>query len=149
MSEEFKCQQCGRCCIKFHEMWFTYEDWDRWKEEGRIDLLEHPCIDEKLHDICEPADIGYWTAKEFKQYLQKLAKEDGVKFLWGGYIFRCPFLKWVKKGKYKCLIHETKPTFCRLFPFKEEDGTMDIKVTGCTELNRLKVMWGIRQVFSS
>jgi len=63
-------------------------------------------------------------------------KRTGIKFLWGGYVNYCPFLK--REGKkYTCLIHETKPEECRQFPF-EADGTVDFsRANICPEVQRL------------
>ena len=53
----------------------------------------------------------------------------------GGYP-RCPFLKKVKnKDQYICLIHDTKPSACKKFPFldplEEAADEKDCKNFGC------------------
>ena len=56
--ENFKCKQCGNCCINLGDAFSTCateEDIDLWEEEGRNDILEWvgfiPLGDEYVYDI--------------------------------------------------------------------------------------------------
>jgi len=42
--ENFKCKQCGNCCINLGDAFSTCateEDIDLWEEEGRNDILDN------------------------------------------------------------------------------------------------------------
>ena len=94
--DKFECLRCGRCCKR--TKWTTHidsrlvwEDIERWRKEGRDDILKYVYVFEGLGG-------DFFDKKTFKRFL------------------KCPFLK--KEGKiYSCTIHETKPRACKLFPF--------------------------------
>ena len=94
--DEFSCERCGKCCER--TKWATdidtrlvWEDIERWRQEGRDDILKYVYVFEGLGgDIFDKT-----TFRRFS---------------------KCPFLK--KNGKIRlCLIHETKPLCCSIFPF--------------------------------
>jgi Fe-S-cluster containining protein len=112
MSElpEFNCKQCGNCCLNLYvceEGSANPEDISRWKQEGRWDILEWVDIydfypeDEQYGDIWIDPNTG----------------EDAR---------RCPFLRKIRnQNKYKCLIQDTKPEFCRQYPSNKEQALID------------------------
>ncbi|MFX0206246.1 MAG: tetratricopeptide repeat protein [Candidatus Hodarchaeota archaeon] len=94
--DKFSCERCGKCCKR--TKWATdidtrlvWEDIERWRREGREDILQYVYVFEDLGgDIFD------------KTNFRRLSK--------------CPFFK--KKGKISsCSIHETKPLCCGIFPF--------------------------------
>ena len=89
--ENFGCMQCGHCCLNLNDSYCTsaYEgDILRWKEEGRLDILEYV--------VAGDLWISPKTDKD---------------------VDRCPWLrKLPKKDKYICKIHDTKPKHCREYP---------------------------------
>jgi len=94
--DNFECMRCGRCCKR--TKWATnidtklvWEDIERWRREGRTDILRYVYVFEGLG-----GDI--FNIKTYRRFS------------------KCPFMK--KEGKvYSCSIHETKPWGCRIFPF--------------------------------
>jgi len=94
--DKFECLRCGECCkrtkwITNNELRLVWEDIERWRREGRNDILQYVYVFEGLGG-------DFFDKKTFKRFS------------------KCPFLK--KQGKtYSCSIHETKPLGCRLFPF--------------------------------
>ena len=94
--DKFECLRCGRCCKR--TKWITHidsrlvwEDIERWKKEGRDDILKYVYVYEGLGG-------DFFDKKTFKRFS------------------KCPFLS--QEGKtYSCKIHETKPHACKLFPF--------------------------------
>lgn len=89
--ENFGCIQCGHCCLNLNDSYCTSaheEDILRWKEEGRLDILEYVMA----------GDL--WVSPRT-----------------GRDVDRCPWLrKLPKKNKYICKIHDTKPKHCREYP---------------------------------
>lgn len=88
----FKCYQCGECCII---LWGSFEatcdDIIRWRTEGRTDILRHVEIVNAQRD-----GSGIFTSKS------------------------CPFLlRDIAQNAYVCMIHDTKPEYCRNYP---DDG---------------------------
>jgi len=103
--DKFECLTCGRCCKRTE--WITnidlrlvWEDIERWRKEGRDDILKYVYVYEGLGG-------DFFDKKTFKRFS------------------KCPFLK--KEGKiYSCSIHETKPRGCKLFPFYfDNQGTCE------------------------
>ena len=112
-SEKWKCVQCGRCCMMYGCM-IPASDGDlaRWEKEGRKDILE------KAKVITDPK-TGRIIAAEL-WFNPATGRE---------YIY-CPWIKRDQKGslirklkadkttegsngKVICLIHGTKPQYCR------------------------------------
>jgi len=101
----FKCQQCGKCCKKYvGVLKSTVDDIERWKREGREDILKYVYIFE-IDGYVLGGDL--WFDPRTGRELSK-----------------CPFLK-RDKDKMVCLIHDTKPNICREFPFADK-GKIDI-----------------------
>jgi len=158
----FKCQQCGLCCIYHTRIGFSPEDWRQLKRKSRGDIIHHPLVDsdlskilselkEKYGDeikyiddsgltevpILSPVGAGYRTRKDFLKELKRLKEKTGITFLWGGAMNHCPFLKHLRNGKYKCLIHDVKPNLCRKFPMVWHG--INTQYVNCPELKRLGV----------
>ena len=113
----FECKQCGGCCKRFTgTLSATVEDIKKWEAEGREDILKYVYIFEFGVKI---AGGDLWFDPETNEELTE-----------------CPFLG-KKKGKFICLIHDTKPTICKDYPFKG-DCTVDEK--------RIKECPGIRKI---
>ena len=94
--DNFECMRCGRCCKRTKwasdiDTRLVWEDIERWRTEGRTDILKYVYVYEGLGgDLVD------------KKTLRRFS--------------RCPFLR--KEGNaYSCSIHETKPLVCTLFPF--------------------------------
>ena len=104
--EHFRCKQCGHCCFNLSDAYCNSvleEDVERWRLEGRADILKF--VDERslFNDI--------W-----------ICRETGEK------LGRCPWLKRLPENdRYSCRIHHTKPTHCRNYPGSKRHA---IK-TGC------------------
>lgn len=97
---EWKCIQCGSCCFMYGCMVpASEEDLARWEREGRNDILE------KAKVITDPK-TGRIIAAEL-WFDPNTGRE---------YIY-CPWIRSNgKEGKSKrvtCLIHSTKPQYCR------------------------------------
>lgn len=84
-----KCRRCGRCCIESQgHLQATLEDLDRWKKEGRKDILQFAYV--MLNSF---ADLWFdpTTGEELSD---------------------CPFLRKLGRAKYECTIHGTAPEQC-------------------------------------
>lgn len=96
MYDAFTCERCGRCCrstkwVVNLDSRLCWEDIERWRREGRSDILQHVMVFEGLGgDLIGPA---------------------------GKFFSQCPFMKKEEDRKYSCLIHETKPKVCEVAPF--------------------------------
>jgi Fe-S-cluster containining protein len=92
--ENFKCVQCGHCCLNLSGAYQTSvpeSDVKRWKREQQFDILEWVITFGDLNEI--------WISPKT-----------------GEYVNRCPWLrKLPKQNKYICRIHDTKPEHCRNF----------------------------------
>lgn len=98
--KDFKCKQCGNCCLNLNDAFQTSvsdEDIAMWREKGRFDILAW----------VDPIPVG-----------------DGnyVYDIWinpktGDDVWRCPWLrKLPKQDKYICRIQNVKPEHCRKYP---------------------------------
>jgi len=126
---EFECQRCGRCCteiingawIEIHGDVLIY-----WREN--LNLYYHPFYHQELSDLLSATSAtgGQCTVDEAWAYLKqeetRLGKilEYPLKFVWGGMLDQCTFLK--RDGElYSCLLQEVydisaKPLCCRMWP---------------------------------
>ena len=109
--KDFKCIQCGQCCLNLLDAFqtsVTEDDIKMWESEGRDDILEwvdpmHVGGDEYVYDI----------------WISPITGED---------VTRCPWLrKLPKQEKYICRIHDVKPEHCRNYP----KSTKHAQRTGC------------------
>lgn len=86
---EIRCLCCGECCEDFGgHLHASTSDLERWRREGRDDLLARV---NRLDWI--------WVDPETKGLLE-----------------RCPFIVKVSEQKSICGIQETKPDICRAYP---------------------------------
>jgi Fe-S-cluster containining protein len=83
------CLCCGDCCESFGgHLQASKHDKERWRREGREDILAHVY----LHG-------WIWVEPETKELLE-----------------RCPFLQETPEHLKICAIQETKPDICRDYP---------------------------------
>ena len=80
----------------------THEDVVRWRSQGREDILRHLSIDSS-----DPHALrGFFTTNS------------------------CPFLKKNEQDEfYSCIIQDTKPFYCKLYP---DDGVCEREESGDT-----------------
>jgi len=83
---------CGYCCRAPIALIMMPEDYERWKRQGRSDILR------------------YASARTSEGYGTLWIDADDDKEL-----SYCPFLKKVGEDKHICTIHDTKPKVCREF----------------------------------
>jgi len=108
--KDFKCKQCGNCCLNLGDAFQTCatdEDIQLWEEKGRDDILEWVSViqlgDLSVYDI--------WISPRT-----------------GDDVTRCPWLrKLPNKNKYICRIHDVKPAHCREYPKSRKHA----EETGC------------------
>ncbi len=108
--KDFKCEQCGNCCLNLYDAFATCateEDIQLWRKEGREDILEW----------VDPISVG---SGEFVYdiWISPKTGED---------VERCPWLRKVSKNKYICGIHDVKPKHCREYPRSKRHA----EETGC------------------
>ena len=86
---EYTCRRCGKCCLADFIAYAAPEDQQRWRDEGRQDIL---AMIEREHAV--------WMGDHL------VSTEDGH------YLHGCPFLEW--EGDHcRCTIYETRPQICR------------------------------------
>jgi len=113
--EDFKCKQCGSCCLNLTGAFCnsaSEDDVHRWAEDGRNDILEWvvPIVleGEQIYDI--------WISPRT-----------------GDDVERCPWLRKLPgKDEYICRIQDTKPVHCRMYPQSREHA----EETGCPGFDR-------------
>ncbi|GAB4246676.1 YkgJ family cysteine cluster protein [Deferrisoma sp.] len=88
-AERAGCRSCGRCCELFGAtLTASPKDLERWRREGRDDLL------------ARASPLGrLWFDPDTGQRLP-----------------RCPHLVRIAPGRARCRIHATKPQICRDYP---------------------------------
>jgi len=86
---EKECLRCGRCCLADFSAYVSSRDIQRWKEEGRNDILR----------VLEN-EQGVWQGDH-------LVNARSGKPLRG-----CPFF-FFDGERFGCAIHETRPATCR------------------------------------
>ncbi|MBN2282482.1 MAG: YkgJ family cysteine cluster protein [Deltaproteobacteria bacterium] len=90
-SEKTSCRQCGACCLAHLSAYITDADRERWRREGRSDILH--IIDR---------DRPVWAGDRL------ISARSGLP------LHGCPFLEWTGRW-YSCSIYETRPLTCRNF----------------------------------
>ncbi len=110
----WECVRCGKCCMENWDFIFaSVEDLERWKREGRKDLLA------MTRPIYKGEEGKPRTAGFRKQPQGRLVAAD----IWfnpetGRKYRQCPFFE--SKGKKAgCRIHKTKPRVCRDYICRE------------------------------
>jgi len=87
-TEHTDCQRCGFCCQAHVGMLVSHEDIQRWRREGRDDILR---LIENAEAVFGRGGLG-----------------DGA------YLSDCPFL--IREGDHAaCVIYEARPQVCRDF----------------------------------
>ncbi len=108
---DFKCKQCGNCCLNLNDAFQTSvlkEDIELWKREGRDDIL----------DWVMPIEIGE------RKYVYDIWLNPKT----GDDVQRCPWLrKLPNKNKYQCRINDVKPKHCQDYPISKKHASE----TGC------------------
>lgn len=83
------CRACGVCCDVYGgHLWAAAEDLERWRAQGRTDLLSR--VGEAGAIWCDPDT--------------------------GARLEACPYLVRAPDGGGRCAIHPTKPALCRAYP---------------------------------
>lgn len=90
------CRMCGCCCGPYFALYAEEDDEQRWRREGRTDLLERL---EYERDRVRFDDNG-----------RPCNTETGEEFV------KCVFLDTLEDGRAICGIHKTKPRICRNYP---------------------------------
>lgn len=119
MPENFKCKQCGKCCIKFGpELSISTEDILRWRKENRGDIL-----------------AWVWIENGNSKYPVGDAWFDPQT---GSEVNECPWLSKLPSGKYLCKIYETRPQICKRFSPESSNPRMkkDAEECKCQGLNK-------------
>lgn len=75
------------------------EDYRRWRDQGREDILRYVWQCRSPRD-CE----GKWDV-----WIDWIGPETGENLKY------CPFLTRLRRGRYACVIHDTKPQICEKF----------------------------------
>jgi hypothetical protein len=88
---DIECLRCGKCCLNDFIAYTTEDDIERWRREGRSDIL---AVIEREHAV--------WAGDHL------VSSEDGR------YIRGCPFLIW-EGNRRACAIYETRPGVCQRF----------------------------------
>lgn len=105
----FECRQCGNCCrnLEYHND-CTEDDYQRWVDLGREDILEKVMV----------IDAGNGTVE------YRIWKKPGSRRLYK----KCPWLvPAAAKGRFECAIQDVKPEYCRQYPLTRKHAAM----TGC------------------
>jgi len=93
-SKPVRCERCGVCCGPYFTLYVEDEDIERWKKEGRDDIVERV---EWEKNNC------LWLGN--KVYSLQTYRE----------MTRCYYLKFKSDGVAECTIHHTKPKICRRY----------------------------------
>jgi len=144
----FECQRCGRCCKKLiGDNWVdvVLEVLEIWKKTPS--LIHHPFYRPGASEFYPASQffVGKISRREVWAFLESEERRvesyinEPVKFLWGGILKECPFLK--RNGHiYLCLIHgDTKPIRCRDWPdINDESSVEEAKSIGCKGIELLE-----------
>lgn len=146
LSKEFECLRCGRCCLSAGPVLHVEQvDVERWKKQGRSDILSKLFLDQLGCEECgiewppwhgnkcwkcgregKPA-VYYWIDERQPMTVFAQLLADPI----------CPFLQKVrKKDEYLCKINDTKPEICREFP--------ELKPDEVTKNEEECIEWGCR-----
>ena len=89
-----RCSSCGMCCRgERYGLILLPGDYDRWKQEGRDDILCY--VESSINGIYHAL---IWKSLETGEHLDY-----------------CPFLEKAGQDKYVCTIQDTKPRICKEF----------------------------------
>jgi Fe-S-cluster containining protein len=106
------CQRCGACCNEGRILPLDKPDFERWVEQGRMDILKHSKIQLKNGKFIRGDQVKIENLDQISF--------NGSSLLWyspkGRRLNKCPFLRKLRtKPEYKCLINDTKPDRCRKY----------------------------------
>ena len=145
--KEFECQCCGRCCKELiGGAWIEVhgEVLEIWKKTPS--LIHHPFYHKNLREFISAKEYMYgasvrdvWNFLEHEEKRIESYIDEPVKFLWGGILKHCPFLK--RNGRtYLCLIHgDTKPDTCSGWPILSNDVQVEeARRIGCKGIEILE-----------
>jgi len=114
--EHFQCKRCGNCCLNLNDAYEGDgwdEDYERWKAEKRLDILDKISVIEVGGSVVA---IDLWMGPD------------------GDFVERCPWLRKLPgKQEYKCRINDTKPGVCREYPLSAHHAVE----TGCQGFSHL------------
>lgn len=109
--KNFRCKQCGRCCLKYgHKLQATEKDLRLWRRKNKKDIIARAKIitvgDNKI------VAIDLWFNPKT-----------------GEQVSRCPWLQKLRnQEKYICRIYEVRPEACREYPINKTQALKD----GCS-----------------
>lgn len=105
----YRCRRCGDCCRRLdYRHQATAEDVDRWRRQGRDDILAW--VREDRGDDGEPV-YSIWREPGAARFAEV-----------------CPWLENLPgTAKWICAIHDVKPEICRQYPASRKHAEM----TGC------------------
>lgn len=123
----FVCKRCGHCCLNLdaYATTCTAEDFRRWEEAGRADILR-------------------WVS------IVNFGKGDKVYEVWMhperfDHVSRCPWLtRMPGNALYECAIDDVKPGVCRDYPYTVEHAML----TGCRGFDHLQPRQFVATVLS-
>jgi len=121
MNENFKCQRCGNCCLHHGGALFL--------TEGEV---------RKWRKLVVSSNFGRFSAIRFASVFAVGTADIFFHPRTSEELDRCPFLrKLPKKNIYKCLIQDSKPLFCKQYPFEPNGEIRKDATDFCPEAKRI------------
>ena len=116
-AEGFRCRNCGKCCRALnYRNELSPDDYHRWQELGRADILERVATIAREGRI---VSYAIWVEPGTRRFLEI-----------------CPWLMAPdpksRPGRFICSIHDVKPEICRQYPGTRKHARM----TGCPGFDR-------------
>ncbi len=90
-----QCLMCGHCCGPYFALYVEEEDEQRWRNEGRHDLLDRLELERERVRWNEHWPYDAQTGQQLEN---------------------CHYLLTLPDGRAICSIHHTKPAICRDYP---------------------------------
>jgi len=133
MKDNFECQRCGKCCRRFsRSLEATEEDLIRWKKEKRNDILAYILV-----CVVRNKEVDWIRGDEWKEKDAVIVADLWFDPNTEAELIVCPFLKKEKDNRFVCLIHDTKPGECKVFPFDSKGNVRKDIDDVCYEVRRL------------